>query len=260
MRPGVDAVLLDIDDTLVDTRASFTAGMRAVADRYLGHLGDSGPEAALEHWLRDPGGYFPAFAAGRLGFVEQRRLRAAAMHHDLGGADLDDDTFAAWNRTYEQAFRAAWATVTGAVDLLERLARCGVPIGAVTNTQVAYQRDKLERTGLVALPILVGTDTLGVGKPDPRVFRHACALLGVDPGRTVYVGNDLAVDAQAAAAAGLLAVWFDRSHEPAPAAPSRLPVVRSLAELAHWLDLPASPHTPSTARLGSAGTIARAGQ
>lgn len=250
MRPGVDAVLLDIDDTLVDTRGSFTAGMRAVAGRYLAHLGDAGPDAALEHWVRDPGGYFAAFVGGRFGFVEQRRLRAAAMHRDLGGPDLDDDTFADWNLTYEQAFRDAWAAVTDAVDLVERLVLCGLPIGAVTNTQAAYQQDKLGRTGLAALPILVGTDTLGVGKPDQRVFRHACALLGVDPGRTVYVGNDLVVDAQAAAAAGLLGVWFDRGHEPPPAPTTRLPVVRSLAELCRWLDLPAAPRTPTTARSG----------
>ena len=250
MRAGLDAVLLDIDDTLVDTRGAFTAGMRAVANRYLAHLGPAGPGAALEHWVRDPGGYFPAFTSGRLGFVEQRRLRATAMHRDLGGPDLDDDTFTAWNLTYEQAFREAWVAVTDAVDLLERLVRCALPFGAVTNTQVDYQRDKLERTGLCALPILVGTDTLGVGKPDPRVFRHACTLLGVDPARTVYVGNDLAVDAQAAAAAGLLAVWFDRGHEVALVAPTRLPVVRSLAELARWLGLPASPRTPPVARLG----------
>lgn len=240
MRGGLDAVLLDIDDTLVDTRGAFTAGMKAVAGAYLGHLGPAGPGAALEHWARDLEGYFPAFTSGRLGFLEQRRLRATAMHRDLGGPDLDDQTFAAWNRCYEQAFRDAWAALAGATDLLERLAGCGLPFGAVTNTQVDYQRDKLERTGLSALPILVGTDTLGIGKPDPRVFHHACTLLGVDPARTVYVGNDLVVDAQAAAAAGLVAVWFDRGHEPASAPRTGLPVVRSLAELACWLDLPES--------------------
>ena len=239
MRPGVDAVLLDIDDTMVDTRQGFVAGMLAVADVYLSHLGASGSAVALEHWVRDPGGYFAAFTRNELEFDEQRRLRATAMHRDLGGPSLDDELFVAWNRTYEEAFRLAWVALPGAVELLRALVAARVPFGAVTNARVDYQVDKLERTGLAALPVLVGTDTLGVGKPDPRVFLHACELLRAPPGRTVYVGNDLAVDAEGAAGAGLLGVWFDRGHDPAPTgAPSRLPVVRSLAELSGWLALP----------------------
>ena len=239
MRPGVDAVLLDIDDTMVDTRQGFVAGMLAVADVYLSHLGASRSAAALEHWVRDPGGYFAAFTRNELEFDEQRRLRAVAMHRDLGGPNLDDELFVAWNRTYEDAFRLAWVALPGAVELLSALVAARLPFGAVTNARVDYQVDKLARTGLAALPVLVGTDTLGVGKPDPRVFLHACELLGAPPGRTVYVGNDLPVDAEGAIAAGLLGVWFDRGHDPAAAvAPSRLPVVRSLAELSGWLALP----------------------
>jgi putative hydrolase of the HAD superfamily len=58
--------------------------------------------------------------------------------------------------------------------------------------------------------VLVGVDTLGVGKPDPRVFAEACRRLGTAPGRTAYVGDELDVDARAATAAGLLGIWLDR--------------------------------------------------
>ena len=75
----------------------------------------------------------------------------------------------------------------------------------------SYQTLKLEAVGLAAdVPMLVGVDTLGVGKPDPRVFVEACRRLGTAPGRTVYVGDELDIDAQAASAAGLLGVWLDR--------------------------------------------------
>ncbi|MEO7746791.1 MAG: HAD family hydrolase [Actinomycetota bacterium] len=238
MRAGVEAVLLDIDDTLVDTREGFAAGMRAVAGTYLGHLGDGGPTAALQHWVSDPGGHFAAFTRGEVTFEQQRRSRAERLHLDLGAVGLDGPGFARWNRTFEDGFRDAWVALPGAAELVAALGATNprLPFGAVTNAEVGYQRDKLERTGLGAVPVLVGTDTLGLGKPDPRVFHHGCALLGVDPGGTVYVGNDLVVDAQAAVAAGLQGVWFDRGHDPVPAAPpSGLPVVRSLTELIRWL-------------------------
>jgi putative hydrolase of the HAD superfamily len=69
-----------------------------------------------------------------------------------------------------------------------------------------------------SVPMLVGVDTLGYGKPDPRVFVEACRVLGTDPARTAYVGDELDVDAVAARRAGLVGVWLDRPG------PRRVPV------------------------------------
>jgi putative hydrolase of the HAD superfamily len=245
----VDGVLLDIDDTLVDTHASFAAGMGAVAEHYLPHLREQGPRKALDHWFEDRGGYYDRYAAGELGFLQQRRLRADALLSDLGGTSLDDESFLEWNAVYERAFTASWVAMPGAVELVDALNAANVPLGAVTNHESAYQRDKLTRCGLGGLPVLVGVDTLRVAKPDARVFLHACELAGLAPGRTVYVGNDLHVDAIGARDAGLQAVWLDRGFDhrgrsglrlaPSPARDAGVRTARSLAEVAHWLGLPA---------------------
>ena len=87
----------------------------------------------------------------------------------------------------------------------------GHPLGALSNASVDYQALKLEAVGLAAdVPMLVGVDTLGVGKPDPRMFVEGCRRLGTEPGRTVYVGDELDIDARGASAAGLHGVWLDR--------------------------------------------------
>jgi putative hydrolase of the HAD superfamily len=71
----------------------------------------------------------------------------------------------------------------------------------------------VSRAGLADdVPLLVGVDTLGFGKPDPRVFAEACRRLGTEPARTAYVGDELDVDARAAVAAGLRGVWLARPH------------------------------------------------
>ncbi|GAA4627184.1 HAD family hydrolase [Cellulomonas oligotrophica] len=86
----------------------------------------------------------------------------------------------------------------------------------------------------------------GVGKPDPRVFVEACRRLGTDPARTAYVGDELDVDARAAAAAGLVGVWVDRpgprrvpvtDEDVAAARAAGVHVVRSLDELPEVLGL-----------------------
>ncbi|WP_426561522.1 HAD family hydrolase [Angustibacter sp. McL0619] len=243
----VDGVLLDIDDTLVDTHASFAAGMGAVAEHYLPHLHEHGPRRALDHWFEDRGGYYDRYAAGELGFLQQRRLRADALLSDLGGTSLDDESFLEWNAVYERAFTASWVAMPGAVELVDALNAANVPLGAVTNHESAYQREKLIRCGLGGLPVLVGVDTLHLAKPDARVFQHACELAGLAPGRTVYVGNDLQVDAIGARDAGLHAVWLDRGLDhrgragvtPATsrAFAAGVRTARSLAEVARWLGL-----------------------
>ena len=52
---------------------------------------------------------------------------------------------------------------------------------------------------------LVGIDAFGVGKPDARIFRRACEVLGPAPAEAAYVGDELDVDARGARDAGLSA-------------------------------------------------------
>jgi putative hydrolase of the HAD superfamily len=97
--------------------------------------------------------------------------------------------------------------------------------------------DKLRRVGLAErIEVLVGVDALGVGKPDSRVFRLVCGRLGVDPASTLYVGDELDVDARAARRAGPAGVWLDRRGTRGPLAELDVPVVTSLAELAELAD------------------------
>jgi putative hydrolase of the HAD superfamily len=57
----------------------------------------------------------------------------------------------------------------------------------------------------------VTTDTLGFGKPDPRVYLEACRLLGSEPDGVVCIGDSIEWDVLGARAAGLRAVWLDRA-------------------------------------------------
>ncbi len=86
----VDAVLLDIDDTLVDTRASFRAAIHAVVERWLPHLPDDRREAAALHWAQDPRGHYRRYTRGETTFEAQRRARAEHLHEVFGGPVLDD--------------------------------------------------------------------------------------------------------------------------------------------------------------------------
>ena len=241
----IDGVLFDVDDTLVDTRGAFGHALAAVAEVYLPDAADDRVAAMLRTWRADSGGHYRAYTRGEMGFVEQRWRRANQLQELHGGRPLSADEFAAWDEVFEGGFMAAWRAHDDASPLVDLLLAAGIPVGALSNASVAYQEHKLARTGFGGrVPMLVGVDTLGIGKPDPSVFREGARRLGTDPARTAYVGDELDIDAAAAAAAGLVGIWLDRpggrrvhvpEHEVAAAG---VPVITTLAELPALLGLP----------------------
>lgn len=239
---AVDGVLFDIDDTLVETRAAFRVALRAVLDRY---VPGADVDVALAMWRADAGGHYRAYTRGELTAREQRMTRANELHAALGGPVLDDAAYDAWDAVFDDAFASGWTAHDDVEPVLARLLDAGVRIGALTNARHAYQTTKLARAGLGdRLEVLVGVDTLGFGKPDPRVFLEACRRLGTAPARTAYVGDELDVDAVAARDAGLVGVWLDRPGprrvpvSPTDVAAAQVAVIHHLDELPAVLALP----------------------
>ncbi len=208
MRPELDGVLLDIDQTLVDSRRGFATGLAAISREFMPHLPAERQSLVQQHWV-DSQHIYQRYVRGELSFLGQRQVRATLLHQEFGGPSFADERdFARWNALYERGFADGWRLLPGAGELLSALVDRGVPVGAITNAEVSHQRRKLNAVGLAALPILVGLDTLGLAKPDARVFERGAAALGLSPHRCVYLGDQLETDALGAAAAGLVGCWF----------------------------------------------------
>lgn len=81
----------------------------------------------------------------------------------------------------------------------------------VTNGETVWQMRKIERLGLLPLvDRVVVSETVGIRKPDPRIFTFALAELGTAPHLTWFVGDDLAKDIGGATATGMVSIWFRR--------------------------------------------------
>jgi putative hydrolase of the HAD superfamily len=59
--------------------------------------------------------------------------------------------------------------------------------------------------------IVVSSDTVLRGKPDPTVFQQACLLVGVEMKNAIHIGDSLHDDALGAQQAGLHGIWIKRS-------------------------------------------------
>ena len=238
---GVEGVLLDVDDTLVDTRGAFQASVEAVWRTYLPHVPAERVPEMVALWRRDPHGRYRAYTRGELAYDEQRRLRADELHRAFGGPPVDEAAYPAWVEVFWGTFERSWRAHDDARPTVDALRAAGLRVGAVTNAAREIQDRKLAVCGLADVPVLVTVESFGVGKPDPRVFQEGSRLLGTAPGRTAYVGDELDVDALGAVRAGLHGVWLDRPgtrrgdghlEDPAVAAEAGVAVVPSLTLVA----------------------------
>ncbi len=131
----------------------------------------------------------------------------------------------------------------GGAELVWALKRDGYLIGLVADAWDITVRNVLRQHGIdEAFDVLAVSESVGVEKPDPRMFRHALAGLGLRPseaGHVAMIGNRLTRDIRGANGAGMISVWMrhvDR-YETTPAEDAERPryTVRSHAELATLL-------------------------
>lgn len=200
----LDAVLFDLNDTLVD-QSSAAASAVVAWGRSL-RLPDP-DEALVARWTSLSERHYSRYQRRELSFVEQRRARV----RDLLALPLADDEADAAFGDYLVHYEGAWTTFPDALPTLERVRAHGLRVGVLTNGDAEHQALKLDLVGLTsAVDVLVASSTLSASKPDPRAFQEACYLLGSASARTLMVGNSLADDVLGATAAGLPAVLLDR--------------------------------------------------
>lgn len=237
----IRGLVLDVDDTLLDTRAAMgAAGVAGAAAAWPEHPA-AVHQGISEGIYEDPGGHFDAYTRGELTFQEQRRRRYDAALTTLGLRGADE--FAIYEQAYRESFTGVQMLFDDVEELLTTAADRGVGVCLLTNSSAEQTDLKLDAIGWGGRFPVVTTDTLGVGKPDPRIYAAACDVAGTPPHTTVCIGDTLDTDVLGARAAGLRAAWLQRVDRPAPrnsawGTPIDDPGVRviaSLADVAAWL-------------------------
>ena len=195
-----DAVIFDLDGTLVDSAPDLHASMNALLAR---HGADPLDLATLRSFIGNgvPTLVRRAFAARALPCEDESHRAAVADFHALYDAD--------------PAGRSL--IYPGVTDLLAALSGRDVPMGVCTNKYENGAALVLETLGLARhFAAVVGGDTLPVLKPDPAPLRLCAERLGVPPERLLYVG-DSEVDAETAAAAAVPFALFTGGYRRSPA-------------------------------------------
>ena len=193
---AIDCVLFDLDGTLVDSAPDLLAAVNSV-------LADDGRELIDIATLR------PVVSKGA------RAMLTVAFPDD--SSPQREARVPAMLAHYANAIARHTRPFDGIESLLAMIEDAGKRWGIVTNKSAALAQAVVAAMGWNdRCGAMVGGDTLPVAKPDPAPLLHACALLGIDPSRCVYVGDDQR-DIQAARAAAMpsvAALWgYRQAHE-----------------------------------------------
>lgn len=120
----------------------------------------------------------------------------------LNLAESPDDLLAESRTIFHSLLETRLEPMPGLFDLLDRIARNGLPMGVATSSPRKYLMEILERYGLVDRfrQTLTSEDVLH-GKPHPEIYLKSASMLNVSPAEMLVL-EDTETGTRAAAAAG----------------------------------------------------------
>jgi putative hydrolase of the HAD superfamily len=200
----IDAVLFDLDDTLLDGDAAWRSGVAAMLRRCSG----VDRSAAFAAWGSAFNAHFDDYLAGRLSLEESRTARVRSWATALS-IDIDAGAEPEWFAAYLVGYQAGWKPFADVGTTLRKLAH--LKLGVITNGDGQQQRAKIAALDLpVTFDAVVASSEAGCAKPDVRIFRAAAEQLGLATDRCLFVGDREDVDAMGARNAGMHAIWLNR--------------------------------------------------
>jgi HAD superfamily hydrolase (TIGR01509 family) len=203
----LQAVLFDMDGTLVDTEPYWIAAEYALVESFGGTWSDDHAHALVGNALLD----------------------SAVYIREHGGVDLDPAVIV--ERLLDEVVLAAQTEIPwrpGARELLAELAERGVPCALVTMSYARLAETMTDQLPPGTFAAVVTGDQVNDGKPHPEAYLTAAARLGAEPAYCVAI-EDSPTGVASAEAAGCVVLGVPH-HVKIDAAPGRA-IVDSLTSL-----------------------------
>lgn len=125
----------------------------------------------------------------------------------------------------------------GVQPMLDALRERGIAVAVLSNGWNPLQARKAQRAGFDG-SVLVSSE-IGVQKPEAGAFERLLEVLGTQPNRSWYVGDDPHGDVAGSQRAGMRAVWMNWEGKVYP--PDLAPPAHTISDFAELLELLPAP-------------------
>lgn len=208
----VEHLFFDLDRTLWDFDSNSHDALSQIFDEL--NLGDriKNKKAFISDYKRINE---EMWAAYRQGSLQKEELRMGRFLRALKKHDVDDlDLAESYAESYLELCPKLTKLFPNTLDTLSVLKQMGKQLHIITNGFSEVQYLKLERSGLADFfDVVICSDTVGINKPDKRIFREALIQASAKPIESMMIGDHLETDVLGAHAAGLTGVLFDPKKE-----------------------------------------------
>lgn len=224
----ISAISLDLDDTLWPILPIIVEAERSQHDWLCARLPHIASDWSIERVRATRDAIAAAHPHLAHDFSTQRKLCLAEVIGEH--AEQQSLIDGAFNAFFEARNRV---TLYAEADAALRHLHARLPLIALSNGNA-----DLEMIGLAHFfHTRIAARDVGSAKPEPEIFRAACAAIGLPASAIAHVGDDPGMDVLGAKRAGMFAIWLNRDGREWPH-PDDLPdlEIRNLTELCHWLE------------------------
>jgi len=200
----IRALYFDLDHTLWDFEANSALAFESLFKEY---SIDLDLNEFLAVYIPNNNVYWKLYREGKIDKETLRFERLKTVFDRLNYAasnTLIDDMSDAYIQTlpeYNMLF-------DGAIEILTALKQ-HYALHVITNGFQDVQYFKMRNSGLLPFfDTVTDSSSVGVKKPDPKIFEHALKVGGVSPHESIMIGDNLEADIEGALATGMHAVHF----------------------------------------------------
>jgi putative hydrolase of the HAD superfamily len=208
----LQALLLDLDDTILDDGGSLQASWDLATERLLAAHPDLPRERLVAELDRTKDWFWSDPERNRAGRLDLVRARSEILLRTLRAFDREDAALARAAAEALTAYREQrLRLLPGALEALARLRALAPAMALVTNGARHPQRAKIVRFELEGFFDHIQVEgEFGVGKPEPEAYENVLRTLGVAAEASCMVGDNFEADVLGAQRVGIHAVWIDK--------------------------------------------------
>jgi len=194
----IEAIIFDLDDTLVDRNASMRWALAEQYDKFKEYfLGINKTDYVNEIVDLQKHGYINTIIAYNE-YYEKHNAKGLTVQ------DLNDDI--------NSRYGIKTILFDNVIEILELL-KNEYRLSIITNGKIEWQYRKIKQSGLKQyFEVITISEEVGYEKPDRNIFNICLQKMGIKPENSIYIGDNPEMDIKPALGLGMKTIWKDNGY------------------------------------------------